>query len=438
LNWPHEIVNAFDVVAVSTLQVNFSPLTCLFEFNSYQMFISYALLPWVGAGLATLVFFLLFFYQVIYGKASLESNRNSTAAIPMTSGVINVQSSGNLSANTIPKTGVKRRLFDAYITTIVIIVFLSHPLVTKNALEMFECSSYDIGDNKTARYLANDMNIMCNGPQYVGFTIGAAIVLAIFSFGVPFMAFITLFRNRNRLEKDGTQRRYRFLYQGFVDRAYYWEFVIMIRKVGIILIIVFSTNVSFQAFGALWLLVLCIMLHLTFKPFRYKAVDLLELLGLAAVFVTFLAGLTFYENGINPILNQSVSALLMAFVILFNIFVICYGIILVILDRFFDPIVNACEKSESKFFLMIADLIHYGFVDRDKVKAYQEAQNIPKRQEIYRGISFLERQKKNDIKGGNPLASSSNMLLASINEPPPTFVSDHQEGWKNPLFEGKE
>ena len=61
-------------------------------------------------------------------------------------------------------------------------------------------------------------------------------------FGIPVLGFYMLYRNRYRLDDMVTYSKYSFLYEGYKNDKYYWEFVILIRKILIIICSVFMTS----------------------------------------------------------------------------------------------------------------------------------------------------------------------------------------------------
>ena len=61
-------------------------------------------------------------------------------------------------------------------------------------------------------------------------------------FGIPALGFYTLYRNRFQLESLENSSKYSFLYEGYKNDKYYWEFVILSRKILIIICSVFMTT----------------------------------------------------------------------------------------------------------------------------------------------------------------------------------------------------
>jgi len=92
------------------------------------------------------------------------------------------------------------------------------------------------------------------------------IILAL---GIPFFALIAMRRYKKRLDLTYVKAMLGFLYNGYKRHSYYWEVVIMYRKIMIIFIQVFlvSLGVIVQALVVLLFLVLCVGLNIVKQPF---------------------------------------------------------------------------------------------------------------------------------------------------------------------------
>ena len=63
--------------------------------------------------------------------------------------------------------------------------------------------------------------------------------IIVWGLGIPFFAFVLMFRNRKQLTNIETKEKFGFLYNGYQTQLFYWEIVIMYRKIGMIFIAVF-------------------------------------------------------------------------------------------------------------------------------------------------------------------------------------------------------
>ena len=54
--------------------------------------------------------------------------------------------------------------------------------------------------------------------------------------GLPLIATLILFKNRNRLDNQRVSFRYGLLYNGYHIKMYWWELTIAVRKVSLVLV----------------------------------------------------------------------------------------------------------------------------------------------------------------------------------------------------------
>ena len=104
--------------------------------------------------------------------------------------------------------------------------------------------------------MAGDFDVECFGSTHVAYILGVATpALLLYSIGVPAAAISLLRRlhRRNKLfeprEKSYSASVYAFLYGGYKRDRYYWEVVIMVRKVLLNLILVVMASASATSTG---------------------------------------------------------------------------------------------------------------------------------------------------------------------------------------------
>ncbi len=224
LDWPVVLKNVFGVSAITTLQINFSPITCLFRFNYYSYFVLYSVVPLVGLAGGSILFLVLLCMLRTRERAQIRAASNNLAE---SSGVVlNAHLQDTLrEAQRAEERPITFKMVDAWVTTIIVIVFLSHPLIAKNSLEVFNCVDYDQGPGlPVASFIASDLSVSCLTTEHEVFDVAAAVVLSVFVAGVPAVGLLILIIYRNRLHDEDVERKYRFLYAGYVDSRFYWEF----------------------------------------------------------------------------------------------------------------------------------------------------------------------------------------------------------------------
>ena len=94
------------------------------------------------------------------------------------------------------------------------------------------------------------------------------------------------------------QIKYSFLYKGYRPEYFYWEFVILYRKVALVCASVFLSSIStmVQALSILAILLLCLFVQSAVKPFRTPGFNVLETKSILVSLLTIYIGLYFQAN----------------------------------------------------------------------------------------------------------------------------------------------
>jgi hypothetical protein len=202
------------------------------------------------------------------------------------------------------------------ILTVVVMLFMIHMSVTKASLELLTCQSLgQLGKGATrldgtdmppgeggggcstaeaVRRVSGDLELCCTESSVQTFTLGLGIpAMLIYAIGIPVGAFVLLWLNRQQLNNRRVRATLGFLYTGYRPEAYYWETVVMVRKALIASIAVFLApfGASIQTYASILLVVSLMMLQLGVRPFRFEALNRLEMGSLLSAFVTFECGL---------------------------------------------------------------------------------------------------------------------------------------------------
>jgi hypothetical protein len=63
--------------------------------------------------------------------------------------------------------------------------------------------------------------------------------IIVWGLGIPLFALVLMYRERKKLDKVETKEKFGFLYNGYQVELFFWEIVIMYRKIAMIFIAVF-------------------------------------------------------------------------------------------------------------------------------------------------------------------------------------------------------
>lgn len=107
--------------------------------------------------------------------------------------------------------------------------------------------------------------------------------------GFPSSLFVSLNKNKDRMQDEDVVSSYGFLYKGYESRYYYWEIVIVLRKTVIAVLSVFAQNAELQSVFISLTLVFFLSLQLIVSPFSsdFPGLNVLESLSLAVSTLLF-------------------------------------------------------------------------------------------------------------------------------------------------------
>ena len=133
--------------------------------------------------------------------------------------------------------------------TCVILLFFVHPTISEYVFNAFKCESFD-GESR----LYKDLEILCYKSEHMKFIyIGIPALLfwgndllyiIILVLGIPATALSIMIKNKNLLMTPNMKEQLGFLYNGYRSASFYWEILIMYRKIMIVFISVFLSSVG--------------------------------------------------------------------------------------------------------------------------------------------------------------------------------------------------
>eukprot|EP00741_Cyanophora_paradoxa_P003800 tig00000718_g3694.t1 len=183
---------------------------------------------------------------------------------------------------------------DNYYVSVVVTLYLIHPQITQKMFKLFSCR--DLGGG--ASFLQQDMKVDCNTLEFKVWQWGlGAPAIVVYGFGIPLGTFFILFRNRNRLNDPAIKRKFSFLYRGYEQRCWYWEIVVIIRKLLIALVVsVLDGRPQIQGLIGLGILLAAMVLNLKLAPWDSDLLDVVDLCAIVVSTTTVYAGLFFYNR----------------------------------------------------------------------------------------------------------------------------------------------
>ncbi|OQR84804.1 hypothetical protein THRCLA_10799 [Thraustotheca clavata] len=194
---------------------------------------------------------------------------------------------------------LRSEIQDKTVLSIIVLMFLVHPGVTKQIFQMFTCTVLgEDDDGKPLYFLDPDLDVPCYNFSHYRWMLccGLPSIIGI-TFGIPGFAWYVLRARRTMLDDPRIKLQFGFLYDGYKLEYYYWEIWIMMRKVLVSVISVFLKNWGAipQSLGATGLTFFALYLHMNSMPFELEVVNNLEETALLTCLITLYCGLYFYQ-----------------------------------------------------------------------------------------------------------------------------------------------
>ena len=265
-----------------------------------------------------------------------------------------------------------KRLLREFVSSVVVTLFLIHPTIIKQTFSTISC--FQVGPNEEDDfYLLEDLSLKCwtdDHYEYMTYTTVPMMILEVI--GIPFIAWLLLFRNRKIFEQAAKYQqshhgesiltkangdnatdhnaamdkiknvyvKYGFLFDGYELERWYWEIVVVGRKICLISLASYWANeVHKQTLMAVVLTIICLTAQQYYMPFEHDEVDDMETFSLFTACMTFTLGQFLFT-----IQAGSTDAVVLSFAIVVNNFIF-YA---VILYRIFSEIINSYKKKALK------------------------------------------------------------------------------------------
>jgi hypothetical protein len=120
-----------------------------------------------------------------------------------------------------------------------------------------------------------------------------------------------------------------FLYDGFQLDCWYWEMVVLSRKISLSVISVFlsisndgNAVLYRQGMAALFIMGVSLCVHLSVYPYRDLQINRLETLGLTVSALTLYGGMLTFDNAANQTIKEFISALVVLMNLMWLLFVL--------------------------------------------------------------------------------------------------------------------
>lgn len=193
---------------------------------------------------------------------------------------------------------------DEFQLAAMILLYLIHPSIMMDVISSIRC---DPVPGSGTSYLRADMSIDCKSPNYKFFLKTSWMYLFVYVFGGMIAL---LYRGLYHNAKSGklfvpfhpATKKYSFFVQGFTRESYYWEVIVMWRKLAVAALSTLLSPVLQLAWANVFL-VISLFGNVLRKPFADDYINHLESATLVVLLLTVLIGTHFLaieDTGYSP------------------------------------------------------------------------------------------------------------------------------------------
>jgi predicted outer membrane repeat protein len=179
----------------------------------------------------------------------------------------------------------------------IILFFLLHPSVMRVMFGAFNCEEIQPGE-----YWVSSLLVRCWEGKHLTYALGVALpAIIIWGLGLPAIILGNLIMHRKKLKDNSVRMRYGFMIKGYSESRYFWEFIIIYRKLLIITIATFLSRIAkmTQALFALSVLVFSLALQHRNKPYSHPSLNTMEYRSILVSIATIFFGLYYLDRSLS-------------------------------------------------------------------------------------------------------------------------------------------
>ena len=236
-------------------------------------------------------------------------------------------------------SGLKREVY----TTMIVIFFLVYPNIVKLLFSNFSCVPID----KMQSYLKENTEIQCWDSNHIKYSLIVAVPgIILWALGIPTLILMFMAKYKRRLHLDTFRVIFGFFFNGYKSRKFYWELIIMYRKILLITISVFmaSEAVILQALNVILMLIASLYLQYSNKPYNSTELNNMEMQALCIAAITIYSGLYYLTKSI----GEEIKVALFIAILLGNSYFLLYWIFYMI-HALIDMVVKIFPQLKAKF-----------------------------------------------------------------------------------------
>ncbi|CUG86884.1 membrane-associated protein, putative [Bodo saltans] len=181
-----------------------------------------------------------------------------------------------------------------FLIALVVVLLFGYPTIVEQSLNLLKCDTIEYGEIQPDLSFASsskslyfyDRSLDCTSSDHRFYTLLAYASIVGYGLGIPFASVVMVLWFRKNRGVTYTNRLFVFLVCGYDEDRWWWEAVVLWRKLALASILVFIDDQRLQTYAALWLLMFALALQMWLEPYDEVNLDRLATASLAVVIVT--------------------------------------------------------------------------------------------------------------------------------------------------------
>eukprot|EP01012_Entosiphon_sulcatum_P004582 TRINITY_DN11848_c0_g1_i1.p1 TRINITY_DN11848_c0_g1~~TRINITY_DN11848_c0_g1_i1.p1 ORF type:complete len:1848 (-),score=223.38 TRINITY_DN11848_c0_g1_i1:175-5718(-) len=305
INIPPVLASLFQIQqSASHVELSVATYRCIFPNVTYYFrFTVIMMLPLLSIPLAAAVPLFIYCSRNRKRQAQIQRRRNALGGKRMLHLREFMEWSSAHPGEMAPQH-YRKQLWKLSLLSYIIVIYLLYPTVISTGAKMIRCVSYRIGqdesDMATITVLIDDMSVDCTTSLHRRYERVAMLCMVAFGLGLP-GAFVGMYLWFSRVRGLAeTQRTFAFLVADYKVKRWYWECIVTLRKLLIVLIVVFLRDARLQCYAGMWTMCTNLAVQWRGRPFLNPLFDKLEGLSLCILTITLNLQLLYYWDITDP------------------------------------------------------------------------------------------------------------------------------------------
>ncbi|KAJ6236681.1 repeat outer membrane protein [Anaeramoeba flamelloides] len=329
VTWPENLQKTFRFALVFNFNVDFLALDCSFQFSWKQKWYFIIFSPFIFVLLLVGCYILVWlhsFYTERYGhkimgafpklcmKPSKATHQNRLVyylvalkyilVSPFISGVSKED---------------RKKLGNNFINCYTTLLTLLYLILTLNVLKIFKCDKRDDGNY----YLHASGDIKCFSSDWYDLFIISIIFSLIYIIGIPLLLIILLVHYSKRLNERQFDEKFGLLCCRYSKNYFYWEIVVMIRKLFFVIFQIYLTNAKiYQLILCIIVLFIALLLQFVYRPYLIIRHNFLEFVLLFVSEIVLFSGLIFSSDDFTNVNDRNKLSVSIIVIIWFSVLIL--------------------------------------------------------------------------------------------------------------------